>query len=429
MSRPIRSSLFILLSSLLFASAGFAEGKKKDEPPKQWPLTMQMKPHPTLNVDGLDFSIETRGQLRFRSEAYLYTDSETPSALVTSHRARLGLTVKALKHAKWVVDVQDVRRWGAEQPLPGKPPDPTLFGFSAPALDFHQAYAALTYSGVELRVGRQEIALDSQRIMGAVNYSQQGRSFDGVRALYKIANVKLTAFGAIPRDGGVSTEDNPVPTVLLGGLHAAWTPLDKVLTVAPLLLVDSHSALERVRLTTGARLNGGVAGLKYDLEGYYQGAQVATETTSAFMLAGRVSYGLDMTLKPRAELFTDVLSGTVGPFTAFDTLYATNHKWYGLRDIFLNLPKHTKGAGLVDAGGKVSVKADQFYGWAALHLFTAAAPIDGGPMYGVEPDLVVGYKPMKHVAFEFVTSAFIPLSDALGVPFSPWSYLQLNLQF
>lgn len=65
-------------------------------------------------------------------------------------------------------------------------------------------------------------------------------------------------------------------------------------------------------------------------------------------------------------LWYDHLSGdddpSDGTVRVFDTLFATNHKFYGLADYFLNIPVQTVGRGLQD----LALKA-----WAYLMLDAA----------------------------------------------------------
>ena len=57
----------------------------------------------------------------------------------------------------------------------------------------------------------------------------------------------------------------------------------------------------------------------------------------------------------------------------FDTLYATNHKFYGFADLFLNIPLHTGGAGLQDVAVKFNwTPADGVRFGADFHSFSAA---------------------------------------------------------
>ncbi|MEK7253905.1 MAG: hypothetical protein AAB316_04115, partial [Bacteroidota bacterium] len=67
--------------------------------------------------------------------------------------------------------------------------------------------------------------------------------------------------------------------------------------------------------------------------------------------------------KFNAALGYDYISGNAphstpaGENHAFNTLYGTNHKFYGYMDYFLDVPKDTKGGGLQDAFLKLKFKA------------------------------------------------------------------------
>ena len=41
-------------------------------------------------------------------------------------------------------------------------------------------------------------------------------------------------------------------------------------------------------------------------------------------------------------------------YNVFNTLYATNHKYYGFMDYFIDIPRHTYGLGLIDIHAKAS---------------------------------------------------------------------------
>ena len=69
------------------------------------------------------------------------------------------------------------------------------------------------------------------------------------------------------------------------------------------------------------------------------------------------AYNLD---QPLHRQFLDYLSGDDdaddGKLKVFDTLFATNHKFYGFADLFLNVPAHTAGQGLQDMALKLAVR-------------------------------------------------------------------------
>ena len=117
------------------------------------------------------------------------------------------------------VDLQDVRLWGSEASPPGAVPDATLFDYSAGGFDAHQAYVTAHFGNSQVRVGRQELALDSQRLIGAVDWTLQGRSFDAIRAMWKSGKNQANIFAAMVRDSdafmatGTPAPPNPDITV------------------------------------------------------------------------------------------------------------------------------------------------------------------------------------------------------------------------
>ncbi len=69
------------------------------------------------------------------------------------------------------------------------------------------------------------------------------------------------------------------------------------------------------------------------------------------MFALNIKYKFDSPVKPTIGVGIDYLSGDDGTdddYNVFNTLYATNHKYYGFMDYFINLPNDTYGKGLMD---------------------------------------------------------------------------------
>ena len=98
---------------------------------------------------------------------------------------------------------------------------------------------------------------------------------------------------------------------------------------------------------------GVAAGLNYRVEGAWQTGERADVDVAAFFAAARVGRqagGVNL------ALWYDYLSGdddlTDDETKVFDTLFATNHKFYGFADYFLNIPVHTAGRGLQDVALK-----------------------------------------------------------------------------
>jgi hypothetical protein len=128
------------------------------------------------------------GQLRTRTEmrdgyGTLETKGNTP-AFLTSQRARLNFNYRSPRLV-FQATVQDVRVWGADAS--------TISNADGSRLGLHEAWAdiilanakdsALPKSVIDyfsIKIGRQELVYDDQRLLGNLDWLQQGRRHDAV---------------------------------------------------------------------------------------------------------------------------------------------------------------------------------------------------------------------------------------------------------
>jgi hypothetical protein len=384
-----------------------------------------------LPIGDLTLSLAPYAQYRPRAE-FIGDRALTSEAIATvvTHRARLGLVARTGSIMHLRIEMQDVRAFGAELAPPSEPPDPTVFGRVEGSIDMHQAYLALTFTPlVEVRIGRQEINVDNQRIVGALDWAQRARTFDGVRVLGAKDDTLAYSFAAFT----ISDRDvNPT----LGDAWLAIAALDVLVIPKHKLhmaaFYDAQLSTPRQRATAGGRFAGGIAGFDYEIETYAQGSRKDDGIRYAALAGLRFGYTLDVLLHPSAGFVVDVLSGAPGGvdapgLTTFDPFYGLNHAFYGYQDLFTNLPLHTKNQGLVDVAARVGLSEGPFSARAFVHVFAPTSSTAALPLYGVEPDLVVGYAPFRGLRVEGGASLFVPVGDALGrgTRMAPWAYAQL----
>ena len=134
------------------------------------------------------------GELRDRTElrngyGTLETVGSKP-AFLTSQRARLNFhyqSSRVIFHAS----VQDVRVWGADAS--------TINNADGARLSVHEAWGELVFSNstdsafphspvqyFAVRIGRQELVYDDERLLGGLNWLQQGRRHDAI--VFKLLN-------------------------------------------------------------------------------------------------------------------------------------------------------------------------------------------------------------------------------------------------
>jgi hypothetical protein len=347
----------------------------------------------------------------------------------TSMRVRAYLNADLKQDIRVFVQVQDVRLWGEESN--------TLGDFEADNFDLHQGFIELGSSNDHLmaRVGRQEMNLGGQRLVGAVDWTQQGRSFDGLRARAGGPWGGITLFGYQLTDATAPGMDDAVFLGAHGeikniaggslGLYALYDHAD-------VTLANTNQG------TLGARLAGMASGVVYRGEVYFQTGDRGGADVEAFMVGARVGTQFAEG-KGRVTAWYDYLSGDDDPTDnttkVFNTLFATNHKFYGFADLFLNIPAHTADLGLQDIAlkGSYAVRDDLTIG-ADLHIFHLAKQgLLTTKHLGEEVDLTGRYRYSPNLSFIGGVS-YVFAADALSEigrlsEDMTWAYIMLNAAF
>ena len=124
----------------------------------------------------------------------------------------------------------------------------------------------------------------------------------------------------------------------------------------------------------------------------------------------------------------DPADGTV---RTFDTLFATNHKFYGFMDYF---PALAGPYGLQDAFVSLGASATERLRLAldAHHFAAAVEPAGGRGVFGQELDLTAGYRYNGALGFQAGASAFFPgalTEAAVGDATTYWLYLMTTVTF
>jgi hypothetical protein len=344
-------------------------------------------------------------------------------------RVRANLTAVLDRQVRVFIQVQDVRLFGEEEN--------TLSDFSADNLDLHQGYIeveAPIEQTLRLRVGREELNLGGQRLVGAVGWTQQGRSFDGARLVAAGGNAAVNLFGYRLQQATAPTHDQDA--VLLGAYGVIGTASG---AVEPYLLYNKTEGFpETDQGTFGIRFHGTQSSIRYRVEGSLQVGTRSGQDVTAFMLGARIGMGVANGLGS-VTFWYDYLSGDDDPtddgIKVFDTLFATNHKFYGFADLFLNIPAHTNGLGLQDVAVKASVRPrDDFTASLDVHSFhTARQGTATTKHLGEEIDLTLVHRYSNNLQVSAGLS-YVFQADALAEigrlsEDMVWTYIMLNATF
>ena len=354
----------------------------------------------------LDAEVRPRFEYRhgFRT---LFPDNADPAAFV-SQRTRLNGAYKNDK-LSFYLSLQDIRVWGDV---------PQLNNADASGLSVHQAWAQLDFNNqFALKLGRQEVSLDDQRIMGSVNWAQQARSHDMAIIKYNKSSFKVAlglAFNQNAENGIETTYTIPrnYKTLQYLWLHKDWSNLS-----ASFLALNNGLQFEdtansdnnevRFSQTMGTHLKYNKGRLYAMANLYYQmGNDMANNDISAYLIG--VESKFKVTDQVKIGLGGEIQSGndngapSSGENKAFTPLYGTNHKFNGLMDYFY-VGNHTNNVGLIDLHVNSSFKITPKSGlYLALHHFNAAADLPGGVngVLGQELDLVYSHKLMDYVSLK-----------------------------
>ena len=353
------------------------------------------------------------GQLRprfeYRNGAYQALQEGEEPAILVNNRLRLNMDYRFRQDLQLYVSLQQVNIWG-------QAPQIQVIDRTG-GLSVFEAYAALPLGGdFDLKLGRQQIVLDEDRIFGSLDWHPAGRAHDAVYINWRpVENLYLRSFFAFNQnylDGKAATDkingnvNNPKgqyftpgqPYQHMEALHAhyAFTPDQKLSFLFANLGLRNNDRADYNMQTFGVHYRGRSQDLSYGAEAYLQtGKNNIGATKEAYLLAAMVGYKFLPTLS--ATMGIDYLSGNNSPDTSgkdkvFTPFSGTNHKFYGFMDYYY--VSYTPQVGLfnpyISATLKTSEKGNLY---AAGHYFRSAGKIDGKSRnLGVEADLVYTHK-------------------------------------
>ena len=359
------------------------------------------------------------GEVRPRME-YLHgystlTDKDSDPAGFASQRTRINFNYSN-ERIKMGVSVQDVFLWGSQ---------PQLFATSN-NVSVHQAWGQYFITpSLSLKLGRQELSYDDERIFGSSNWEQQGRSHDLALLRYD---------GMLRIDIGVAfNQDQKHLNGAYYGLHNykmmqfVWLNTDIVDNLnLSLLFLNNGYQNEKELLNDNSEenkkniFNQTIGGrIVYTLDdfnihgaGYYtMGKDIKNRDLSAYYVGLGIDYDIDR--EWTLTLGWEHLSGTnqkdmiENPDTytnkSFNPFYGTSHKFNGYMDYFNANGNWENSVGLNDLFTGFQFSRKNFEINLMAHAFLTAADVikDGNvdekmeSYLGVEADLTMSYKLSK----------------------------------
>lgn len=288
------------------------------------------------------------GQLRWREELFRgfnltpQDDDHAQSRVLVSGDVQVGS--RARWHGRLFAEVRDAQSYGRTLPGGARPAD-------ADRHDMQNLFADIAYGASYLRYGRQEIALNRERLFGVPDWSNTRRGSEGTRAQLIRGRIALELIDARPvlvRQSGANIADSAArfQTIALGsapgaaplvrGAPALWQGYRYAQTVR---VGDTHTH----RVTTGGRVQWqwGAAGrprsYQVEFEGARQHGQSGTRALAAsFWVVETTASWKQRRGAPSLAFGVEEASGDnagSAPLETFAVLYPAAHAHGGFADV------------------------------------------------------------------------------------------------
>ncbi len=390
-----------------------------------------------------DNSFKLTGELRERGEWRDHTN-RTDSLRILS-RLTLNMDWKVSDDVKVVASLRDSRIFGDAVQSEGAGVISNTGNVNVldttsddTAPEFHQVYAWIRDfmgTGWNAKIGRQEMEFGAGRLIGSENWSNVGRSFEGLRLDGNLDEWNYSFFAMLIDES--PTNDSLSRSTRFYGLYTTYPLAGDQLSmdVYALLLLDDET--ENHLQTFGGRFWGKMENFDYEFEiaGQQNSSldQTDIDFNDAYMVHGNLGIGLDeFDGAPRIGLVYDMGS------TMMNNLFPTNHAKFSQSDVISNVRNLVHTAVTVDIGVFDDWRFGAEYHWH--RAFQQAGSND----LGTEADLTLKGKCGENVwtkiavgrhfgedglAARGVDATYITPVSGAGYQNSTFAYLQFTIPF
>ncbi|MBQ0768024.1 MAG: alginate export family protein [Bizionia sp.] len=364
-----------------------------------------------IYAQDFEVSAELRPRFEYRNGYKTLPVDSLDAAAFVSQRTRLNFDYKHTYFDAYL-SIQDVRVWGDV---------PTLNAADNNGLSVHEAWARLKLaSEFSLKLGRQEIVYDNQRVFGSVGWAQQARSHDALLAIYKPNANQHFELGLALNATSESLSKIDYTLNNYKALQYLWYHTDiKNIGLSFLVLNTGFTYYEAPQdekqeekvdynQTLGAHVT--FLGNKVSAEAsvYVQTGKIANRNLSAFNAAGQLNYSLTQNFT--TGFGAEYLSGTdmntsSSDIKSFTPWFGTNHKFNGAMDYFY-VGSHANSVGLIDAFINLKYQKNKLKLNVTPHMFWSAANVVNNTnetmddYLGTEIDIKLTYNWQKEISFQ-----------------------------
>ncbi len=358
----------------------------------------------------LKINIQLRPRAEFRNGLFTpILEGQKPASFV-AQRSRIGLTYSKNNKLKIGLSTQVVSVWGNDAQVQATANDVSLY----------EAWAQLYFNPEwSIKIGRQVLSYDDERILGALDWNNAGRKHDAALLAFEKNKFTANLAAAYNQNAEKVTGDffdnsisQPYKSMEFLWMKYKFSDAFSASALAMNLAFENRidSSLSHLQTFGGNvfykkdKVN--AMGTYYYQMGNNPQKNSSSIKTNAWMASAKVDYNFSK--KFSAGIGSDFLSGkdmnaSSRNISYFNPLYGTHHKFYGTMDYFYVSSGHDN-VGIWDSYVNLNLNSSEKLNWQlAFHHFESAATVidysgkQANSSLGNEADLSFKYTVMKDV--------------------------------
>jgi len=395
-----------------------------------------------IQAQELDVNLQIRPRFEYRNGYKTLLPEGQKGTSQISQRSRLNFNYKQDEFTVKLT-FQNTRTWGDVAPTATADKNGVAVFEAWAQYDFTEKWSA--------RMGRQVLSYNNQRILGEMDWAQQGQSHDAFTVTYHTEKQKLD-FGGAYNSTAENVLQTPYTVSSYKTLQYAWyhNQFNNDFGLSLLLLNTGYEyanadakLLVDYKQTFGTYLVYKKNKIDSNFWLYGQTGKSTDLKVSAWNAAANFGYQISESFK--AGLGYEFLSGkdtndgsTV--IKSFNPIFGTNHGFNGYMDYFY-VGNHLNNVGLQDAFLKLNYNVNKWQFALMPHVFLAAAdvvtPVPQSEKLdsylGTEIDVTFGYNFKKEITltggysqmFGSKTLEFLKAGDAGHT--NNWAWLMISV--
>ena len=403
-----------------------------------------IKQQTTLPDKRLRIDAEFRPRTEYRNGYQQLRNDTTTAAFFTNQRFRISASYVFDNRFIVQFSVQDLRVWGQQDPR----------STSATLQVFEAWVEPVITNKFSVRIGRQRLVYDNQRLFAENDWRLSGAVHDAVNFRFntpKVSSELAIAFNQ-SSDRYFGTDYSPSGFTnykFLAVNYIRYKPLS-YLTITALNSTDAFQKSTNpekmnFRYTLGGRIETENNIIYATIAGYYQGGKNSSgRQLSAWYFQPEIR--ITTSKKLVARLGAEFFSGNDNSLTSntdhsFVPLYGVAHRFNGSMDLITKFPNDVSGAGLVNpylfliqpVAGKFELRADFHTFYLQQNYYINDYKFD--KYLGFENDFLFTFKPNNITKVDLGLSYMLPTESLEAVRKSgeskynlTWIYLSLTFK-